>query len=88
MRIVTLEQAITNLESITQKTIRDHDETIIASRDGSVVVIDESEWSNNKETLRLLSDKGSLAALLESHAIRDRGYARLLSVFQKDKSNA
>jgi PHD/YefM family antitoxin component YafN of YafNO toxin-antitoxin module len=64
MRIVTLEQAITNLESITQKTIRDHDETIIASRDGSVVVIDESEWSNNKETLRLLSDKGSLAALL------------------------
>jgi len=36
-------------------------------------VLDESEWSNIKETLRLLSDKESLAALLESHAIRDRG---------------
>ena len=36
-------------------------------------MIDESEWSNIKETLRLLSDKESLAALLESHAIRDRG---------------
>ena len=73
MRTVTLEQAITNLESIIKKTIRDHDETIIASREGAVVVIDESEWSNIKETLRLLSDKESLAALLESHAIRDRG---------------
>ena len=73
MRTVTLEHAITNLESIIQNTIRDHDETIIASREGSVVVIDESEWSNIKETLRLLSDKESLTALLESHAIRDRG---------------
>ena len=73
MRTVTLEQAITNLESIIQKTIRDHDETVIASREGAVVVIDENEWSNIMETLRLLSDKESLAALLESHAIRDRG---------------
>jgi PHD/YefM family antitoxin component YafN of YafNO toxin-antitoxin module len=73
MRTVTLDQAIANLESIIQKTINDHEETIIASRDGSVVVIDESEWSNIKETLRLLSDKESLAALLESHAIRNRG---------------
>jgi PHD/YefM family antitoxin component YafN of YafNO toxin-antitoxin module len=73
MRTVTIEQAITDLESIIQKTISDHEETIIASRAGSVVVIDEGEWSNIKETLRLLSDKESLAALLDSHAIRDRG---------------
>ena len=73
MRTITLDQAIDNLESIIQKTISDHEETIIASKEGSVVVIDESEWSNIKETLRLLSDKESLAALLESHAIRDRG---------------
>ena len=73
MRTITLDQAIDNLESIIQKTISDHEETIIASKEGSVVVIDESEWSNIKETLRLFSDKESLAALLESHAIRDRG---------------
>ena len=73
MRTITLDQAIDNLESIIQKTISDHEETIIASKEGSVVVIDESEWSNIKETLRLLSDKESLAALLDSHAIRDRG---------------
>ena len=73
MRTITLDQAIDNLENIIQKTISDHEETIIASKEGSVVVIDEGEWSNIKETLRLLSDKESLAALLESHAIRDRG---------------
>jgi PHD/YefM family antitoxin component YafN of YafNO toxin-antitoxin module len=73
MRTITLDQAIDNLESIIQKTISDHEETIIASKDGSVVVIDENEWSNIKETLRLLSDKESLAALLDSHAVRDRG---------------
>ena len=57
MRTITLDQAIDNLESIIQKTISDHEETIIASKDGSVVVIDEGEWSNIKETLRLLSER-------------------------------
>jgi len=73
MRTVTLDQAGADLKAIIQRAIRDKDETVIASIDGSVVVLDENEWSNIKETLRLLSDKQSLAALIESHAIRDRG---------------
>jgi len=73
MRTVTLDQATSDLKAIILRTIRDHDETVISSKEGAVVVLDESEWSNIKETLRLLSDKESLAALLESHAIRDRG---------------
>lgn len=73
MRTVTLDQAAIDLKSIIQRTIRDRDETVIASNEGAVVVLDENEWSNIKETLRLLTDKESLAALLESHAIRDRG---------------
>jgi PHD/YefM family antitoxin component YafN of YafNO toxin-antitoxin module len=73
MRTITLDQAVVDLKSIIQRTIRDHDETVIASNEGAVVLLDEKEWSNIKETLCLLSDKKSLAALLESHAIRDRG---------------
>jgi len=73
MRTVTLDQATSDLKDIILRTIHDHDETVISSKEGAVVVLDESEWSNIKETLRLLSDKESLAALLESHAIRDRG---------------
>ena len=73
MRTVTLDQATSDLKAIILRTIRDHDETVISSKEGAVVVLDENEWSNIKETLRLLSDKESLAALLESHAIRDQG---------------
>ncbi len=72
MRTVTLDQASADLKAIIQQTIRDKDETVIASSDGAVVVLDENEWSNIKETLRLFTDKQSLSALLESHAIRDR----------------
>ncbi|MBW1717315.1 MAG: type II toxin-antitoxin system Phd/YefM family antitoxin [Deltaproteobacteria bacterium] len=73
MRTVTLDEAANDLRAIILRAIRDRDETVISSDEGAVVVLDESEWSNIKETLRLLSDKESLAALLESHAIRDRG---------------
>ncbi len=72
MRKVTLDQAVDDLKNIIQRTIQDKDETVIASNEGAVVMLDENEWSNIKETLRLLSDKESLAALLKSHAIRDR----------------
>ena len=71
MRTVTLDQAVDDLKNIIQRTIQDKDEPVIASNEGAVVMLEENEWSNVKETLRLLSDKESLAALLESHAIRD-----------------
>lgn len=73
MRTVTSTQAANDLEAIIRKTIHGHDEIVISSDEGAVVMIDESEWMTIKETLRLLSDKESLAALLESHAARDRG---------------
>jgi PHD/YefM family antitoxin component YafN of YafNO toxin-antitoxin module len=73
MRTVTLDQAGADLKAIIQQTIRDKDETVIASSDGAVVVLDENEWLNIKETLRLFTDKQSLSALMESHAIRERG---------------
>lgn len=73
MRTVTLDQAAIDLKSIIQRTIRDRDETVIASNEGAVVVLDENAWSNIKEMLHLLSDKKSLTALIESHAIRNRG---------------
>ncbi|MCD6298881.1 MAG: hypothetical protein J7M30_17195 [Deltaproteobacteria bacterium] len=73
MRTVTLDQASVDLKNIILRTIRDQDETVIVSNEGAVVVLDENEWSNIKETLRLLSDKKSLTALLESHAIREQG---------------
>jgi PHD/YefM family antitoxin component YafN of YafNO toxin-antitoxin module len=73
MQTITYDKASQDLKSVILRALKDKDETIIASDEGSVVILDESEWSNIKETLRLLSDKESLAGLLESHVIRDKG---------------
>jgi PHD/YefM family antitoxin component YafN of YafNO toxin-antitoxin module len=73
MHSITFNQASQDLKGVIKKTINDKDETIITTDDGSVVILDESEWSHMKETLRLLSDKDALTSLLESHAIRDKG---------------
>ncbi|MFO7737625.1 MAG: type II toxin-antitoxin system Phd/YefM family antitoxin [Desulfatiglandaceae bacterium] len=73
MNTITLDTASQNLRSVILKALRDKEETIIATNEGSVVILDESEWSHIKETLRLLSDKASLVALIESHAVRDKG---------------
>lgn len=73
MQTVTFDVAERDLKNIISKTIRDKDETIIAVDEGAVVLLEESEWDHIKETLRLLSDKISLSAMMESHAIRDIG---------------
>ena len=73
MHTITFNQAAQDLKGVIKKTITDKDETIIATDDGSVVILDEGEWSHMKEPLRLLSDKDALTSLLESHAIRAKG---------------
>jgi PHD/YefM family antitoxin component YafN of YafNO toxin-antitoxin module len=73
MHTITFDTASEDLKSVILKTIKDKEGTIIAMDEGAVVILDEREWSNIKETLRLLSDKDSLAALIESHASRDKG---------------
>ncbi len=73
MQTITYDKASQNLKSVILRAVRDKEETVIASDEGSVIILDEIEWSHIKETLRLLGDKKSLAALVESHAIRDRG---------------
>ena len=73
MRTITLEQASIDLPNIVQRTLQEHSETVIASQEGAVIMINETEWQNIKETLRLLNDKASLASLIESHSIRDKG---------------
>lgn len=43
----------------------------IATPKGAVVVIEQRDYEAMQETLRLLSDKKSLKALLDAHALRD-----------------
>lgn len=73
MNALSLQEASTNLPHIIAETIKNSDETLIVSDDGAVIMIDKDYWEEIKETLRLLSDKKSLAALLEGHQQREQG---------------
>ena len=73
MNALSLQEASTNLPHIIAETIKNRDETLIVSDEGAVIMIDKDYWEEIQETLRLLRDKKSLAALLEGHRQRDQG---------------
>ena len=71
MKSITLNEASKNLSSYMNYTISSHDEVSVASDDGAIVMISQEDYNAMQETLRLLSDKKSLKALLDSHFARD-----------------
>ncbi len=73
MNTLSLQEASSNLPNIIENTIKNSDETVIATDLGAVIMIDENYWEEIQETLRLLKDKKSLAALLDAHCQRDQG---------------
>ena len=62
-----------NLSMMLHHAIESHEEVSIATPKGAVIMLAEDEYNSMKETLRLLSDKKSLSALLASHDERDKG---------------
>jgi len=71
MNTMTLLEASGNLAKVIESTINNSDETVIVSKNGSVVMVDQNYWEEIQETLRLLSDKQSLTALIEGHKKRE-----------------
>jgi antitoxin YefM len=74
MSTVLLENALQNFPDLMKNVLMNNDETLIVSNFGSVMMISESDWNEIQETLHLLKDKRSLAALLESHKLRDQNH--------------
>jgi PHD/YefM family antitoxin component YafN of YafNO toxin-antitoxin module len=69
---VNIEKASQSLAQLIYDTIKNCEETLIVSDTGSVVLIDQAEWENIQETLKLLHDEKSLKALIEGHKARDQ----------------
>jgi len=63
MNTIGIQQAVKNLPQIIQYTLDNCEETVIVSDRGVVVMVDQHEWENMRETLRLFRDKKSLDAL-------------------------
>ncbi|MFK5974973.1 MAG: hypothetical protein QM493_00570 [Sulfurovum sp.] len=71
MKIITLEQANQDLISYINYTLNTHEEINISSTNGAIIMIPQTDYKSMQETLRLLADKKSLKALLDSHYSRD-----------------
>ncbi|MEM8526607.1 MAG: type II toxin-antitoxin system Phd/YefM family antitoxin [Bacteroidota bacterium] len=69
----TLNTAKANLEQVIQNTIDNQEESMVVTDHGSVVLVEEGQWNEMIETLRLLNDRKSLTSLLESIEARKRG---------------
>jgi len=73
VKTVTLDQAIADLISVINYSLKTHEEITIATNDGSVIIIPQEDYEVMQETLRLLTDKKSLHALLKGHSDREDG---------------
>lgn len=71
MKTITLNNAILDLPMIISSVIKNQEETVIATDDGAVIMVDQENWNSIIETLRLLKDNKSLEALLNGHKDRD-----------------
>ena len=75
MNTISLSKATSNLPALIANTISNREETLIETKHGAVVMIEQSHWNSMLETLRLLKDKKALKALLEGHQERKKGKA-------------
>ena len=71
MKTITLEQANQDLVSHINYALDTHEEVNISSSNGAIVMIPQDDYESMQETLRLIADKKSLKALLDSHDARD-----------------
>ncbi|MFZ1828836.1 MAG: hypothetical protein WAW42_08740 [Candidatus Competibacteraceae bacterium] len=74
MQFYTLQQALADLGQVIANTLSNQEETAIIGESGTVILIPQQEFESIRETLRLLSDRRSLNALLAGHAERDAGH--------------
>lgn len=70
-KTVTIGQLNNDILSIINYSLKTHDEVNIATDNGSVIVLPQEDYESMQETLRLLMDKKSLSALLQSHIDRE-----------------
>jgi len=66
MKTVTLNTAVQNLPGLIKQTLNNQEETIIATNDGAVVMVDQKEWNNMLEHIHILKDKRGMRAILET----------------------
>lgn len=67
----SLENINNDLSTVLYHAIKSNEEVSISTPKGAVILMPQDEYESMQETLRLLNDKKSLKALLDSHQQRD-----------------
>ena len=71
MEALSIVEGRERLFELREKVISDHDQVILTHEGGNVVLISMDEWNAYQETRRLLRDKETLRALLQSFEDHD-----------------
>lgn len=74
MKTITFSQANQDLIGHINYSLKTHEEVNIASENGAIIMLPQEDYEAMLETVRLLSDKKSLKALLDAHSQRDNGF--------------
>lgn len=76
MVAISISEARQRLFELRGRVVDDHDQVILTHKNGNIVLISMAEWEAYQETSRLLKDKASLRALLQSFEAHDAGQSK------------
>ncbi len=71
MQALSISEGRKRLLELHEKVVADHDQVILTHKTGNLVLISMGEWESYQETHRLLQDKETLRALLQSFEDHD-----------------
>lgn len=73
MHTITYESLNADFAKFQHKVIDENEALLVTSEFGNTVLLSEKDWKDMQETLNLIRDKTSFAALVESHRNRKDG---------------
>ena len=73
MEALTISEGRKRLFELRNRVVSDDDQVILTHKSGNIVLISMEEWESFQETRRLLKDKETMKALIQSFEDHDGG---------------
>ncbi len=73
MEALSISEARKRLFELRQNVVDNQDQVVMTHKQGNVVLISMEEWEAYQETMRLLNDKATLKALVDSFEAHETG---------------
>ena len=71
MEALSISEGRKRLFELRDRIVSDHDQVILTHKNGNVVLISMEEWESYQETQRILMDKETMKALIQSFEDHD-----------------